>query len=259
MPGPGDLWHLVVAFFAGLGGGAMNALAGGGTNLSFPALVWLGLPAIQANATSAVALWPGSAAGAWGFRKEAEQARRWWFWLLVPSLIGGAVGAYLLIHTPPQFFKSLAPWLVIASSALIAAEPAITRRLDPKGHGHRSNTWRVVALAVQLLVAVYGGYFGAGLGILILTALGFLGLSDIRQANALKNLFSLAIKGVAVIYFIIVAEVSWTPAVIMAVGAVIGGYAAARLGRKLAESTMRWVVTGIGVAVGIAMLVKLAD
>jgi uncharacterized protein len=258
MPGPGDAWHLSVAFLAGLGGGAMNALAGGGTNLSFPALIWLGLPPIQANATSAVALGPGSVGGAWGFRKEVEQARRWWLWLLLPSLLGGGLGAWLLIHTPPGFFESLAPWLVLGSTVLIAVEPAIADRLGLGRERRRSNRWRALALGVQLAVSVYGGYFGAGLGILILTALGFLGVSDIRQANGLKNLFSLAIKGVAVLYFILTGQVVWGAAVVVGLGAIAGGYGAARWGRTLAESTMRWTVTGIGVAIAVLMFVKLA-
>ena len=258
MPGPGDPWHLIIALLAGLGGGAMNALAGGGTNLSFPALVWLGLPPILANATSAVSLWPGSIGGAWGFRREVKQAPRWWLWLLIPSLVGGGLGAWLLIRTPPTFFKSLAPWLVLASTILIAVEPAVTRWLGLGEEQRRSRGWRAAALGVQLTVSVYGGYFGAGLGILILTALGFLGVSDIRQANGLKNLFSLAIKGVAVLYFIIIGEVVWAAAVIVGVGAIAGGYGAARLGRTLKDSTMRWTVAAIGIVIAAAMFIELA-
>jgi uncharacterized membrane protein YfcA len=237
----------------------MNALAGGGTNLTFPALIWLGLPPIHANATSAVALWPGSLGGAWGFRREVKQARRWWLWLLVPSVGGGGLGAWLLIHTPPSFFRSLAPWLVLGSTVLIAVEPALTRRLGLGQQRERSRGWQALALGVQLVVSVYGGYFGAGLGILTLTALGFLGVGDIRRANGLKNLFSLAIKGVAVLYFVITREVVLLPAILAGVGAITGGYGAARFGRKLSQPAMRWTVTGIGVAIAILMFVKLAD
>lgn len=255
---PSDPGHLIVAFLAGVGGGAMNALAGGGTNLSFPALVWLGLPPVRANATSAVALWPGSLAGAWGFRREVMQARRWWLWLLAPSLVGGAGGAWLLIHTPPTFFKSIAPWLVLGSTALIAVEPVLTKRLRLDERRERSGAWRAFAIGLQFVVSLYGGYFGAGLGILVLTALGFLGVSDIRRANGLKNLFSLAIKGVAVLYFIIVGRVVWKAAITLGVGAILGGYAAARYGRRLGASTMRWTVTGIGIGIAALMFVKLA-
>lgn len=258
MPAQTDAWHLIVAVLAGLAGGAMNALAGGGTNLTFPALIWLGLPPIHANATSAVALWPGSVGGAWGFRREVEQARRWWLWLLVPSVIGGGLGAWLLIHTPPSFFRSLAPWLVLGSTVLIAVEPAITKRLGLGETRERSRGWQALALGVQLVMSVYGGYFGAGLGILVLTALGFLGVGDIRRANGLKNLFSLAIKGVAVLYFIITREVVWLPAVLVGLGAISGGYGAARFGRRLSQTAMRWTVTAIGGAIAILMFVKLA-
>lgn len=254
-----DAWHLTVALLAGIAGGAMNALAGGGTNLTFPALVWLGLPPIHANATSAVALWPGSLGGAWGFRREVKRTRRWWLGLLVPSVAGGGLGAWLLIHTPPTFFRSLASWLVLGSTALIAVEPAITKRLGLGLQRGRSRGWQALALGVQLVVSVYGGYFGAGLGMLILTALGLLGVGDIRQANGLKNLFSLAIKGVAVLYFVATQDVVWLPALLVGVGAIGGGYGAARFGTKLSQAAMRWTVTGIGVAVAILMFVKLAD
>jgi uncharacterized membrane protein YfcA len=236
----------------------MNALAGGGTNLSFPALIWLGLPSIPANATSAVALWPGSLAGAWGFRREVVRARRWWLWLLVPSLVGGAAGAWLLIHTPPTFFRSIAAWLVLGSTALIAVEPALTKRLGLDQRRERSGGWRALAIGLQFGASLYGGYFGAGLGILVLTALGLLGMSDIRRANGLKNLFSFAIKGVAVLYFIIVGRIVWEAAIILGAGAMLGGYAAARYGRRLEASVMRWTVTGIGIAIAALMFVKLA-
>jgi uncharacterized protein len=250
--------HLVVAFLAGVAGGAINALAGGGTNLTFPALVWFGLPPVQANATSAVALWPGSLSGAWGFHHLIERAPRWWLWLLLPSAIGGGFGAWLLIHTPPTFFRSLAPWLVLASTLLVTVEPAMRRWLGGDDERRHSTISRGIAIAVQAIVSVYGGYFGAGLGILMLTALAFLGVRDIRQANGLKNLFSAAVKGVAVLYFVIVGEVVWTPAVAVGAGSILGGYGAARLGQSLSDSWMRWIVAATGIAIAGVMFAKLA-
>jgi uncharacterized membrane protein YfcA len=249
---------LITAFLAGLGGGAMNALAGGGTVVAFSLLVWLGLPPVVANASTAVALWPASVAGAWEFRHHIIRARRWWFWLLVPSALGGTIGARLLVRTPPASFASLAPWLVLASSALIAIERGVAGRLE---HGHerrRSRGWRVLAVMVQLVAAVYGGYFGGGLGILVLTGIGLFGVRDVRRADGLKNLFILAIKGVAAACFVGAAVIAWRAAAVAAVGAVVGGYAAARFGRTLAPSNIRWAATGIGVAIATLMFVKLA-
>lgn len=259
MLGWSNLWHAIVAFLAAFGAGAINALAGGGTNLSFPTLLWLGLHPIKANATSAVALWPGSLGGAWGFRQEIKQTRRWWLWMALPSLAGGVLGAFLLVHTPPSFFKSIAPYLVLASTVLVAFEPTISKHLHSGQTQQRSMGWEILAFAVQFIISLYGGYFGAGLGILILTALGLLGIADLRQANGLKNLLSLFIKGVAVGYFIFTKQVVWHAALLMAVGAIIGGYAAATFGHKLSAGAMRWVVVIIGAGIAIAMFIKLAE
>lgn len=256
MPGWHSWWHAAIALGAGLLAGAVNAVAGGGTNISFPVLLWLGLPPISANATSATALWPGLMSAAWGFAPEIRSSPRRWFWLAIPSLAGGAIGAFLLVRTPSAVFRSIAPWLVIGSSVLMAAEPVLVKRFTTLQREKRGAGWLTLALGVQLLIATYGGYFGAGLGILILTALGLLGLRDIHAANGMKNIYSVAIKGVAVIYFVVVAEVVWHAAITMAIGAMAGGYLAARIGRKLKQGTMRWMAVAIGVAIGVAMLVR---
>jgi uncharacterized membrane protein YfcA len=138
----------------------------------------------------------------------------------------------------------------------MAIEPILAKRVGVLRRERRGAGWMALALGVQLVISVYGGYFGAGLGILILTALGLLGLQDIHAANGMKNMYSVAIKGVAVIYFIVMAEVVWHAAIVMAVGAITGGYIAARLGRKLKQGTMRWVAVVIGAALGVAMLIQ---
>lgn len=249
-------WHALIAFGAGVAAGAVNAVAGGGTNISFPVLLWLGLPPVTANATSATAVWPGVMSAAWGFAPEIKASPRRWYWLAIPSLVGGAVGAYLLVHTPSSIFRSIAPWLVIGSSAVMAAEPLLVRQFAAlRGEKHGA-PWLALAIGVQFVIAIYGGYFGAGLGILILTALGLLGLQNIHAANGMKNIYSVAIKGVAVIYFVVMAAVVWHAAIVMAMGAIAGGYLGAALGRKLEQSTMRWVAVAIGVAMGVAMFAQ---
>ena len=249
-------WHALAALGAGVLAGAVNSVAGGGTNISFPVLLWLGLPPITANATSATALWPGVMSATAGFAPEIRKSPGRWYWLAIPSFLGGAIGAYLLLQTPSTVFRSIAPWLVIGSSALMAAEPLLVKRFTALQGERRGGRWMALALGAQLLISAYGGYFGAGLGILILTALGLLGLRDMHVANGMKNMYSVAIKGVAVIYFVVMSQVVWHAAITMAVGAIAGGYIGARVGRTLKQSTMRWVAVGIGVAIGLVMLVS---
>ena len=186
---------------AGIGAGVMNSVAGGGTLLTFPALLFLGQDAITANATSTVALVPGSLASAAGYRRELAAHRRWLRVLLVPSLLGGALGSWLLLATPERAFAALAPFLVLFATVLFLAQGAWARRRtaiqrEAPVSGDASIAplaWRS-ALACQFLIAIYGGYFGAGIGILMLAVLGFLGLSDIHGMNGLKNVFAFAIN-----------------------------------------------------------------
>lgn len=258
MPGWGSLEQGAIAFAAALLAGAINAMAGGGTNVAFFGLLWQGLPPIKANATTAVALWPGRAGGAWGFRHELAKTRHWWFWLVVPSLAGGILGAYLLVHSPPDFFKRIAPYLVLASTLLVAIEPWVRKWLHSGADQQRSIGWRVLAIGVQFVVSIYGGYFGAGLGLLILFALGLLGLHDLDRANGLKNVFGLVLKGADVVFLAFTGTVIWSAAIVMAVGAIAGGYGGAVIAHKLSEKVMRGLIVLIGIAVAVAMYLHLA-
>jgi uncharacterized protein len=247
-----EIWPWLAVALAGFAGGAFNAIAGGGTNISFPALLWLGLPPVAANATSAVALWPGSLSGAWGFRRALRGTARRWAWLLVPSALGGMLGALLLVELPPDAFAAAAPWLVLGSTLLFAVEPWLRRRL-PAMSEHRS---RLLALATQLLIAVYGGYFGAGIGILMLASLGLSGIHDLAQATGLKNLLAAAIKGAAVAYLATTGEVVWTVAAAMAVGALLGGWAGAALAQQLPPRALRAAVIALGLVMAAATFVS---
>ncbi len=240
---------LVAAFFAG----AINSIAGGGTLLSFPALVWIGRDPIMANATNAVALWPGSFAGMVGFRREMRDIRRWLLALTIPSLVGGMLGAVLLLRTSTKTFTQLVPFLILGATLLLAAQELITRRLQRVAQGKR---WIVFAFVVQFFVGVYGGYFGAGMGILMLAALGLIGLTDLHQMNGLKNLLAICINGVAAIYFAVSGAVLWRDAVIMAVAAIAGGYAGARIARRLGRKFVRGAVVFIGLAMTVALFLK---
>ena len=234
-----------------VGGGMMNALAGGGTILVFPTLIFLGEPSIVANATSTVGLLPGAAASMFGYRREVVTHRDWLKTLLAPSLLGGALGSVLLLRTPEHAFARLAPLLVLFATVLFILQGLLARRRaappgeTPPAHGVSSRRW-LVAVALQFAVAVYGGYFGAAVGILMLAILGFLGLSDILAMNGLKNFFGMCINGIAAGYFIVRGIVDWPAALLILGGAVAGGYGGARLARRIGREKARAAVVVIG-------------
>jgi uncharacterized membrane protein YfcA len=242
--------HILALLAVSVGAGAMNAMAGGGTILTFPTLVFLGMPAILANATSTVALLPGTAASMAGFRQEVAENRSWLKTLFLPSLLGGALGSILLLRTPERAFEILAPFLVLFATVLFMLRGILARRFsptpDPKSLA--PGRWAVAAL-LQFGVAIYGGYFGAGIGILMLALLGFIGLTNIHAMNGLKNFFNLCINCVAAAYFILRGAVSWPEAAVIAVGAVVGGYGGARFSRYIGQEKARGAVVVIGLLV----------
>jgi uncharacterized protein len=238
--------------------GAINSVAGGGTLISFPALLWIGRNPIVANATNCVALWPASFAGMVGFRRELATIRRWLLLLTIPSLVGASFGAWLLLRTPAQTFERIVPVLILSATLLLAAQEFITRRLGvlARAHEHPTIGWVTFVFVFQLIVGVYGGYFGAGMGILMLAALGLIGLTDMHQMNGLKNLLSICINGVAAIYFAIAGAVNWRDGIIMACGAIFGGYFGARIARKLGRKFVRGFVVAIGLIMTVALFLK---
>jgi uncharacterized membrane protein YfcA len=238
--------------------GAINSIAGGGTLLSFPALMWIGVPAVMANATNTVAIWPGSFAGVLGFRKDIAKLRPWHFWLAVPSLLGGIAGAVILLHTPEKTFAKIVPLLILGATLLLAAQEMITRRLNRflQEHDNPTRAWLVFAFVFQFLVSIYGGYFGAGMGILMLAALGLIGMHDLHQMNGLKNLLAICINGVAAIYFAMQGAVVWTHVVIMAITSIIGGFAGARLAHRLGRKFVRGAVVVIGLTMTVVLFLR---
>lgn len=234
----------------------MNAMAGGGTILTFPVLLLLGESAITASATSTVALLPGAAASMAGYRREVADHRQWLKTLLLPSLIGGAVGSVLLLRTPERAFEKLAPFLILFATVLFLVQGLIA----PWSRAHHperpsSARFAVVSL-VQFGVAIYGGYFGAGIGILMLAALGFLGLSDIHAMNGLKNFFGMCVNAVAAAYFIFRGAVDWPAALLMAGAAIVGGYGGARFARRIGRERARKAVVVIGFAITAILLLR---
>ena len=237
----------------------MNALAGGGTLLTFPTLVFLGMPAIQANATSTVALLPGAATSMAGYRREVGEHRQWLKTLLVPSLAGGALGSVLLLLTPERTFARLAPFLVLFATLLFLFQVLSSRRQGRPEHAAARDRARwAAAWSLQFGVAVYGGYFGAGIGILMLVILGFLGLTDIHAMNGLKNFFGICINSVAAGYFILRGAVVWPVALVMIIGASLGGYAGAHFARRIGKEKARVAVVVIGFGITLLLFLQRA-
>jgi uncharacterized membrane protein YfcA len=241
------------AFAAGL----INSIAGGGTLVSFPALLWTGRDPVLANATSTVALWPASLAGVYGFRRELKGGARLFLFFGVPSLAGGILGAVLLLRTPSETFARLVPFLILFATLLLAVQEPLSRRLRGADDERTpSRAWWAGALVFQFCVGVYGGYFGAGIGILMLAALGLLGFTDIHRMNALKNLLAICINGVAAVYFITSGAVIWSDVLVMTFAAIAGGYSGARLAYRLGRRFVRLAVIVIGLVMSISLFIK---
>jgi len=252
-----DLLHAGIAFGAAFLAGAINSVAGGGTLVSFPALIWLGLNSVAANATSTVAIWPGTVGSAWGYRRELGKAEPRFRVLIVPSLVGGLAGALLLRWTPPAIFDKLVPFLILFATLLLMAQETVQRMLGTgDAEAHHSTKWLVGALLFQLGVGIYGGYFGAGIGILMLAALSILGLQDIHEMNSLKVVFGGSINGIAAVYFVWANMVKWQYVLLMAVAAILGGWGGAGTARKMGRTAVRRIVIAIGFGMAISLFVK---
>lgn len=245
---------LALLFGSALAAGIMNALAGGGTILTFPALLLAGIPAIQANATSTVALVPGALSSLAGYRREVDTHRQWLTRLLVPSLLGGAVGSVLLLLTPEKTFARLAPYLVLFATLLFLFQIVWSRR-EPASVAAEPASWKAAAVA-QFFVAIYGGYFGAGVGILMLVILGFLGLTNIHAMNGLKNFFGICINGVASAWFIVRGVVNWPLALLMMAGAIAGGWIGAGFARRIGKEKARVAVVVIGLGITVVLFLQ---
>jgi uncharacterized membrane protein YfcA len=250
-----QIWQDVAVAAAAFAAGLINSIAGGGTLVSFPVLVWLGRDPVLANATSTVALWPASLAGLFGFRRELKGGRRWILLLGAPSLAGGVLGAFLLLRTPSTTFARLVPFLILFATLLMTVQEPISKRLQrPAAEGAKpSPAWWTGAIIFQFFVGVYGGYFGAGIGILMLAALGLLGFADIHRMNALKNFLAIFINGVAALYFIVSGRVQWFDVFVMTLAAIAGGYMGARLAYRLGRRFVRRAVIVIGFLMAAAL------
>lgn len=254
-----EFWQacLIVCPAAALGG-AINSVAGGGTLVTFPALVWVldaivgsGTGAILANGTNSVALAPGAFSGSWAYRRELKHLRSQALWLALPSLAGGTLGAALVVAGSEQAFRTAIPWLIGAATTLFILQPKLTppSNLPPStSHTPRSNRPSNLVLLAQLAISTYGGYFGAGIGILMLSSLSLLQLQSIHHANALKTVLAGLINGISVVVFITHDKVYWPLAIPMIASAMLGGWLGAAWARKLDRHVVRRIVITIGCA-----------
>lgn len=241
-------WSLPLLGSSAFLAGAVNAIAGGGTLLTFPSLLTL-LSPVAANATSTMALLPGSLAAGLGYRKELASCRQILKLLLPPSLAGGIAGSLLLIRLPETVFAHLVPWLLVSASVLLLLQRPLVRHFGMHPHQAPSRGTMATIVFFQFLVGVYGGYFGAGIGILMLSSLAFTGIPDIHQMNAVKNILAAAMNGVTAVILGAAGAVHWRYAAIMAVAAILGGYAGARIARRMRPDYVRVIVVVIGFAV----------
>ena len=250
-------FEFVLAGLAALAAGAVNALAGGGTLITFPMLTFLGVPAVAANVTNTVALCPGYFGGTLAQWNDLRgQAKR--LWLIVPaSIVGGVLGGFLLLQTGERLFRELVPYLILLASALLAVQDPVrawlTHRLGDGGSGTglEKLTWLPVGLA-----SIYGGYFGAGLSVIVLSALGLTLEDTLTRLNALKQAVAFSVNVAAAIFFLFSGQVLWSAALVMAVGALIGGTLGGRLAGRVKPSTLRWTVILIGVVISIIYFVR---
>lgn len=254
---PLNLIDLALVGFAALAAGVVNALAGGGTLFTFPMLTAIGVPAVAANITNSVALCPGYLGGTFAQAKDLVGQRRRALLLVPMGVMGGLVGGWLLVHTGENVFRALVPWLIFMASGLLAAQDPLrrwlARRAEARGHAGIRESW---AIGPIFLAAVYGGYFGAGLGVIMLATLALTLDDTLPRLNALKQLLSLVINLACASYFVLSGHVVWPAAIVMAIAALAGGLLGGKLAGRIPPRALRRAVVAIGFALGVVYLAR---
>ena len=243
-------WSWIFLCIAAFAAGAVNSVAGGGTLLTFPSLLGV-LNPVAANATSTCALFPGSLASGLGYRTELAQCRPHLIRLLPPSLIGGLIGSLLVTRLPERVFASAIPWLLIGASILLLLQRPIARYFGAQPHDAPTPKTIAIIVFFQLLVGIYGGYFGAGIGILMLSSLAFMGIPNIHQMNAVKSVLAAAMNGTTIFIFLLAGVIVWKYAIAMGIAGTLGGYAGARVARRVKPEFIRVLVVCVGFAVAL--------
>jgi hypothetical protein len=243
-----------ISILAAFGAGFVNAVAGGGTLLTFPALLYNGLNSIAANATSTVAIWPGSLTSSWAYRAHLRNNRQRVWILAVPSLLGGLTGAVLLLNTPETIFRYIVPYLILLACALLTLNEPIGRWMAKRADAHPKKHAAVLWLC-QFAIGVYGGYFGAGIGILMLAAMAIFLPEDLQAANGMKNFLAMLINGIASVYFLVKKTVILGIVLAMALAAIAGGFVGAKTAQRMSPRILRGAVVVFGVIVAIHLIV----
>jgi len=249
--------ELLFAGLAAVAAGAINALAGGGTLITFPMLTFLGIPAVTANVTNTVALCPGYFGGTLAQWNDLRgQTSR--LWIIVPaSIVGGVIGGFLLLQTGERLFRELVPYLILLASILLAIQDPVRAWLMRRlGEGHSGTAMEKLAWLPVGLASIYGGYFGAGLSVIVLAALGVTLEDTLTRLNALKQAVAFSVNVAAAIFFLFSGHVLWPAALVMAVGALVGGVLGGRLAGRIKPSTLRWTVVIIGIVISIIYFVR---
>ena len=257
------LFLFVAAFF----GGALNSVAGGGSFISLPALIFAGVPPVSANATNTLALWPASVSSAWAYRREVSATRRWIVSLGGVSLIGGLIGGLLLLRTSDAGFLRLLPWLLLLAAVTFTFAGQVQGLVGRHAGGAAqppagstepfSRSVRLSSFVVQLAIATYGGYFGGGMGIMMLAVLSIAGMTDIHEMNAVKSVLAVVINGVALAEFVALGAIAWAPGLVMVAGGIAGGYVGAATARRVPRQFVRALVIVIAWAMTLYFFVAL--
>jgi hypothetical protein len=250
--------NAILLFVAAGLAGAMNSVAGGGSFISFPALIFTHAPPIPANATSTVALWPGTVASAAAYRKRFPKDFKILVEMITTSVTGGTLGAVILLHTPQSTFMRFVPYLFLLATLLLIFGKDLANWMEATFKTSKQPRWLVVLATnfFQFLIALYGGFFGAGIGIMMLALLTMLRMEDIHAMNALKTLLNAAINGAAVVTFIAAGAVLWPQALVMLVGAVLGGYGGAHFAQKIDPRVVRRFVIAVGICMSVYFFLR---
>ena len=268
----------VALFIAAILAGALNSVAGGGSFISFPTLLFTGVPSIAANATNTVALWPGSLASIPPYRKDLTHERRELIIFSIVSVIGGVLGAIILLGTPQALFSAMIPWLLLIATLIFAFGNNIAQWLrqrraqtqdtqvvsddvdtteDTDASPRKVSTGALVTtVIIQFVISLYGGFFGGGIGIMMLAGFALLGMRNIHEMNALKVVLASIINGVAIIAFAIAGAIYWPQALLMVVGSVIGGYAGAALAHQVPPKYVRWFAIAVGLIISAYFFIR---
>ncbi|WP_371500138.1 sulfite exporter TauE/SafE family protein [Kitasatospora sp. NBC_00374] len=252
------LWEGVAVLIAGVGAGAINTIVGSGTLITFPVLLAVGLPPVTANVSNTLGLVPGSLSGAIGYRRELTGQGHRLARLSVASLVGGLIGAFLLIRLPAEAFDAIVPVLILLALVLVVLQPRVARAVAARRKEAGAPVAEVGPLLFTgvLLAGVYGGYFGAAQGVLLLALMGMLLQDTMQRINATKNVLAMIVNGVAAVFFLFTSTIDWTAVLLIAVGSAAGGQLGAKVGRRLPPQVLRGVIVVVGLVAVIRMLLS---